>query len=131
VRENVDIVRGLHEAWNRGEDLIALGLIDEDIEYVNPPDALEPGTRRGREGWNRAVGMIFESYDDAHIEVERILDAGERVVVLARFRVRGRGSGVSMERQQGYVWTLREGRAVRFEWYFGHEQALAAAGLEG
>jgi uncharacterized protein len=131
VSDNVDIVRGLHEAWNHGEDLVELGVIDEDIEYVNPPDAMEPGTRRGREGWTRAMGMILESYDDAHIEVERILDAGQRVVVLATFQVRGRGSGVPMERQQGYVWTLRDGRAVRFEWYFGHERALAAAGLEG
>ena len=131
MSDNVEIVRGLHEAWNRGEDLIELGLIDEDIEYVNQPDAMEPGTRRGRDGWQRAVGMIFESYEDAHIEVERILDAGERVVVLATFQVRGRGSGVRVRQAQGYVWTLRDGRAVRLEWYFGHERALAAAGLDG
>ena len=131
MSDNVDIVRGLHEAWNRGEDLVELGLIDEDIEYVNPPDAMEPGTRRGRDGWKRAVRMIFESYDDAHIEVERILDAGERVVVLATLQVRGRGSGMHMQQPQGYVWTLRDGRAVRFEWFVGHERALAAAGLDG
>jgi ketosteroid isomerase-like protein len=132
VSENVELVRHIHAVWNRGEDLREVGLISEDIEYVNPDDAMEPGTRHGREGWGRAMRMVFESYDEARIDVERILEVPpDRVLVLATFSVYGRGSRVPVEGPQGYLWTLRDGQAVRFQWFTGHEPALAAAGLDG
>jgi ketosteroid isomerase-like protein len=130
VSQDEDVVRRIYEAWNRREDPIALGLLAGDVEYVSPPDAMEPGTRSGHEGWRRAMSMIFDSYDDVRFDVQRILEAGGRVVVLAVMRIRGRESGVEMETRQGYVWTVRDGRATRLEWYTDYGQALAAAGID-
>lgn len=126
--DDVELVRRLHEAWNRGEDLIALGLVHEDFEYVNPPYAIEPGTRSGWEGWQTANSRLMESWEDVRVEVEDIVDAGDRVAVFGRLHGRGRGSGVPVDQEQSYVWTLRDGRAVRFEWYFGHEAARRVVG---
>jgi ketosteroid isomerase-like protein len=48
-RENVEIVRRIYEQDMFGEDPDRLlDLASPDIEYVNPPDAIEPGVRRGR-----------------------------------------------------------------------------------
>ena len=44
--QNVQLVRSIYELWGRNES--AHHLIDPEIEYVNPPYAVEAGTRRGR-----------------------------------------------------------------------------------
>jgi len=46
--ENVELVRGLYESglFDRDPDEL-LQLATPDIEYVNPPYAVEPGVRRG------------------------------------------------------------------------------------
>jgi hypothetical protein len=47
-------------------------------------------------------------------------------VVIGVLRGRGRGSGADVERRQGYAWTIRAGKAVRFRWFNDPDQALAA-----
>jgi len=123
-QENVEIVRAIYAAWFEGES--ARDLIDPDIEYVNPPDAVEPGTRRGR----RAFAGIRDAYDDVRIEPEEFIDAGDDVVVIARIKGTGRGSGVEVDWRQGYIWTIQSGKGVRFRWFSKPEQALEAAGLQ-
>jgi ketosteroid isomerase-like protein len=111
--ENVEVVRRIYEAWLQGRS--SRDWIDSDVEYVNPPDAVEGGTRRGR----KAFAGIRDAYDDA----------GGDVIVIARVRGKGRGSGVDIDWRQGYVWTIRNGKAVRFRWFNKPEQALEAAGM--
>ena len=120
--ENVELVRRIYEAWEREES--ARDFIAEDIEYVNPSYAVEPGTRRGRKSFR----VIRDTYEDFQIQVERYVDAGEEVVVLAQYKASGQGSGVPVSGEHGYVWTVRDGQAVRFQWFQSHREALEAAG---
>jgi ketosteroid isomerase-like protein len=122
-QENVEVVRSIYAAWLAGES--PRELIDPDVEYVNPPDAVEPGTRRGR----KAFAGIRSAYDDVKVEPERFIDAGDDVVVLARLTGRGRASGLDIDWRQGYIWTVEGGRGVRFRWFNTPEEALEAAGL--
>jgi ketosteroid isomerase-like protein len=122
--QNLALVRRIYEAWDR--DRSARDFIAEDVEYVNPSYAVEPGTRVGR----KSFVAVRDIYEDFKIRVERFIDAGdEDVVVLARYTASGRGSGVPLEGEHGYVWTLRDGQAVRFRWFSSHAEALVAAGL--
>jgi ketosteroid isomerase-like protein len=121
---NVALVRRLYEAWLRGES--ARAWVADDLEYVNPPNAVEPGTARGRE----ALGRWRDAYDEFRIEPERIEAVGaDDVLVVAKVRTRGRGSGAVTETRQGYIWTVKAGKAVRFQWFRDPAGALAAAGL--
>jgi hypothetical protein len=45
-QENVELVRSIYEAWAANRS--AAPFINRDLEYVNPPNAIEPGTRIGR-----------------------------------------------------------------------------------
>ncbi len=118
------IVRSIYAAWLQGES--ARSLIDRDVEYVNPPDAVETGTRHGR----KAFARIRDVYDEVKVDPEELIDAGgDEVVVIARITGKGRGSGVEIDRRQGYVWTIRDGKGVRFRWFNDPEQAREAAGL--
>jgi ketosteroid isomerase-like protein len=122
--ENVQLIRRIYEAWDREES--AGEFISEDVEYVNPGYAVEPGTRRGR----KSFAVVRDTYGDFALEVERFIDAGEEdVVVLAQYTGSGRSSGVPVAGEHGYVWTVRDGVAVRFCWFQSHREALQAAGL--
>jgi ketosteroid isomerase-like protein len=119
---NVDLVRAIYEAWNTGAS--SAHLIAADLEYVNPPYAVEAGTVQDR----AALGRVLEVYPNFTIETEQIIDAGDDVVVIGIARGTG-ASGVKVEWRQGYVWTVRDGKAVRFQWFNDPAEALAAAGL--
>lgn len=122
--ENVEVVRRIYEAWDRESS--AAAFIAEDVEYVNPSYAVEPGTLRGR----KSFGIVRDTYGDFKIDVEQVLDTdGDEVVVLAHYTASGTGSGVPVSGEQGYVWTVRDGKAVRFCWFQSHSEALSAAGL--
>ena len=123
-QENVELVRRIYDAWDREES--ARDFIADDIEYVNPSYAVEPGTRRGRQSFR----VVLDTYSDFEARVERLIDTGgDEVVVLARYTGSGRVSGVPVEGEHGYVWTVQDGLAVRFQWFQSHREALKAAGL--
>jgi ketosteroid isomerase-like protein len=42
---NVEIVRQILDAWNRRDIEGRIALVDPEVEYVNSPTAVEPGTR--------------------------------------------------------------------------------------
>ena len=120
---NIELVRNIYDAWAEGRS--ARAFIAEDVEYVNPPDAIEPGVLRGR----RSFARIRDAYEDVSLVPERYVDAGaDDVVVIARLKVGTRG--FHTETTQGYVWTVRDGQAVRFRWFTDPAQALAAVGLD-
>ena len=121
--ENVELVRAIYALWNSGQS--ARHLIDPKMEYVNPPYAVESGVRHGR----TALAKIREVYPDFRVEPERFVDAGEDVVVIGVARGRS-ASGLEAQWRQGYIWTISEGRAIRFRWFNQPDEALEAVGLE-
>jgi ketosteroid isomerase-like protein len=125
AKTKLDVVRAIYDAWREGRS--ARDFIAEDVEYVNPPDAVEPGVRYGR----KSFAAIRGSYDDVVVEPLDFIDApNDEVVVVARVTGRGRGSGFPVEWLHGYVWTVRDGLAVRFRWFNRPDEAMAVAGLD-
>ncbi|MEA2332519.1 MAG: uncharacterized protein QOH58_2657 [Thermoleophilaceae bacterium] len=121
-QENVEIVRAIYQAWT--ENTSPRDLIAADMEYVNPPYAVESGTSSDR----RTLAKVKEVYPDFRIDPERYIDAGDDVVVIGTAHGTG-ASGVEVRWRQGYVWTVRDGKAVRFCWFNDPAEALEAIGL--
>jgi ketosteroid isomerase-like protein len=128
-QKNVDVVRRIYASWTAGSSAAESNLLHADIEWVNPSDALEPGTRTGIDAFTSITEELDDTIEDFRMDVERLVEAGDRVVVIATMRGRGRASGVKVENRHGSVWTIRGGKAVRFEWFSEPSQALEAAGL--
>jgi ketosteroid isomerase-like protein len=119
---NVAVVRAIYELWERGESVREL--VAGDLEYVNPPYAVETGVRRSR----GALARVRDAYPEFHVRPERFIDAGDEIVVPAH--ITGKSvSGVEINTRQTYVWTVRDGLAVRFRWFNDLDEALAAAGF--
>jgi ketosteroid isomerase-like protein len=121
-QKNVELVREIYRLWNAQQS--AGHLIDAQLEYVNPSYAVESGVRRGRD----ALGSIRDVYPDFHIDTERFVEAGDDVVVIGLAQGTST-SGVQVKWRQGYIWTVRDGIAVRFCWFNDPAEALAAAGI--
>ena len=128
-QENVEVVRRIYSRWAPGSSPADSDLLHPDIEWVNPSNALEPGIRMGIEAFTAITDELHDTIGDFRMEVERCVDVGDRVVVIATMRGYGSGSGVEVENRHGSVWTIRDGRAVRFEWFREPAQALEAVGL--
>ncbi len=120
-RENVELVRSIYRLWEANES--ARDLIDPELEYVNPAYAVESGVRRSR----GTLAKIRDVYPDFRIETERFVDAGDEVAVIGLARGTST-SGVEVTWRQGYVWTIRDGTAVRFRWFNDPDEALRAVG---
>jgi ketosteroid isomerase-like protein len=132
-QENVEIVRRVLDAWNRRDIEATLALFDSEIEYVNSPTAVEPGTRRGHEGASAVLRAQWEILSDGRQEIERIYDRGEEVVYLGRVSRRMPGSDDRIDGQVLASCKFREGKVLRLEVLgFGTlevQAALEAAGL--
>jgi ketosteroid isomerase-like protein len=119
----VEVVRSIYRAW--AEETSARELVDPAFEYVNPPDAVEPGTLHGR----GSLEKVREVYPDFRVEPERYFDCGDRVLVVGVARGTTE-SGLTTQWRQGYVWTVRDGKAVSLAWFNDPRQALEAVGLD-
>jgi ketosteroid isomerase-like protein len=128
-QENLETVRGVYEACARNDFLGSLEVMDPEVEYVNPAAAVEPGTRRGLEEFQGSIEKVFEGWAVWQMEPEEITAVGDQVAVAVRYRARGRASGVEVEGSESALWTLRDGKIVRYEWFQGPAEALEAAGL--
>ncbi|HZA89673.1 MAG TPA: nuclear transport factor 2 family protein [Solirubrobacterales bacterium] len=124
MQENAEAVRRLYEAFNRRDTATTRELMDPDIEYVNPEDAVERGTRKGFDQYQVALGKVREIFGDAEIEVDRVVESGDRVAAKIRMRVLLDARGFDTVVDQSHLWTFRDGKAVRFEWFTDPQRAL-------
>lgn len=126
--ENVAVVRGAIAAYVSGDNAGALAAYDSDVEF----DAtVRPDGRvyRGRLGVAEAMRVWTGAWDDYSLDAEEIVDAGDRVLVIARESGRGKGSGVGIDQMVFSVFTLRNGKITRQAVFLDRDQAFAAAGL--
>jgi ketosteroid isomerase-like protein len=128
-QENVEIVRRAFAEFEQGNFWVPK-VFDPSVR-VEWLDALTVGTSEtvGLEQLAATLKGWFESWDRLTMTAERLIDAGDQVVVVAALHGRGKASGVTTEWRFGLVWTMREGRATDLASYRDPAKALEAAGL--
>ena len=124
----VSVVQDSLRIWRRtGKP--AWELIHEDVE-VRDHDIMDAGEYRGREGVERWLSDWESAWSSFSMDTEELIGAGkDGVVALIRMRATGRGSSVSVEREDAIVFEVRDGLIVRVDYYNDRAAALSAAGL--
>jgi ketosteroid isomerase-like protein len=124
-QENLDRLRALLQGWNPGDEA-DMSLLDPSVVYEDTilPDHVGE-TYRGYEGVVRATKRWLEAYETVTVELERVFDAGERIVSIHRARSRARHTGIESELLFAYVWTFRDGRVIHFRSCRDPQEALA------
>ena len=133
-RENVEMVRRAFETFNRGgpEAVISEGLWSPELVWdfrrAAFPDlaSIAATTRSDPSSRMTVPGVPVEEWE---VELDELIDNGDRVIASARQRGRGATSGVGVELEQAHIFTLRDGKVVGAESYLDRKKALEAAEL--
>jgi ketosteroid isomerase-like protein len=127
---NVEIVRAMYQRRESG-DMYVGEFVDPELVFVRigseAPDFT--GEWHGVEGLKKATVDYLNVWEDYRFEVERMVDLGDRVLVLETQTARGRRSGAVISQDVGALLTLRDGLIVRWEYYWERADALEAAGI--
>jgi ketosteroid isomerase-like protein len=85
---------------------------------------------RGAQGFRSIWEEWTGPFELFQIELERRFDRGDQIVDLVKLKARTRTGGVPMEQAGAAVWTLRDGRLAKAEFYLQRDEALQAAGID-
>ena len=127
---NVQIMRNFLKAFADGNLEAVFAACDPGIE-LEVSDAYFDAPRKyhGYSGMRELFVAQAEVFDPFRLEPEEFLDAGDRVVVMARAGGLARASGVEVLDRFGHVWTVRGGKMVHFKEFKDPDEALEAVGL--
>jgi ketosteroid isomerase-like protein len=132
-RQNLELVQSIYATgcWDSGGDPhAALVYLDEEFEFINPPNAVLSAPRRGHDGFIAAMQNPMDAFDLVRHEPLAFHDGGDHVLVDIMAHIQGGRSGIELHRPEWHVWTLRGGKAVRVMWLEDHAQARRLAGLD-
>ena len=129
-QQNVDTVRAILETLNRGDMRGFLDMCDPGIEWDLSQRLIDPEIYRGHGGVMKFFEQLRDAWEEAPLmEPEELIDAGDRVVAFVRVHGRGKGSGAAVEARIAQVWTIRDDKATRLQYYGDRAKALTAVGL--
>ena len=130
-QENVQIVRGLYEAFGRGDVPTVLGHMDQSIEWNEAENFIYAdrnpyvGPQAVLEGVFMRLGSDWEGFT---VTPEEWLDAGDRIVVLGTYSGTHKATGKRVRAQFAHIWSVREERVVRFQQYTDTKQFAETVG---
>jgi ketosteroid isomerase-like protein len=125
-----DTVRSVYEAFGRQDWEGVLALFDPSLELDMTRSGMpDGGVYHGREGlqegWAKWRG-VWDRYD---VELEELIEVGERVLALIHVRASSKGQGMDTEGHAGDVFTVRDGLIVHFAIFLDRDAARREVGL--
>lgn len=115
---NLESVRGLYEAFAKGDIPTVVGFLDAGIAWTEAEGFPYGGTYNGPKAVLEGVFMrLGGEWDGFAVVPEEFIDGGESIVVLGKYSGVYKATGKSFQADFAHVWKIREGRAVRFVQY--------------
>lgn len=124
-QENVQVIRGIYEAFGRGDVPAVLEQMDQSIAWNEADNSIYAdrnpyvGPQAVLEGVFTRLGSEWEGFT---VTPEEWLDAGDRVVVLGTYSGTYKATGREVRAQFAHVWGVREGRVKSFQQYTDTKQ---------
>jgi ketosteroid isomerase-like protein len=103
---NAAVLRRIEDAWRRRDVEGILAEADPDVE-IHPVAELTGGPYVGHDGIRRYIADA-DALDELHFDLAEMRDAGDRVIVLGRYR--SRSGGALSDSPAGWVVTLHDGK---------------------
>jgi ketosteroid isomerase-like protein len=115
---NADFVRGVYAAFGAGDVAKVLGSMHPQIEWTETAGYKFGGVYRSPqavlENVFAKIPVAFESFS---IDVERLIDAGNVVVMQGHYVAKGKATGKSVRAAVAHVLEISDGKIVRFDQY--------------
>lgn len=114
---NKDFVRGIYQAFGRGDAAAVLASLDAEVLWAYPDNVFyaEGSPFRGpSEVFNKIFVRLATEWENFKVEPMEFIAEGDRVVVLVRETGTFRETGAGLEVDAAHFWTIREGKAIEF-----------------
>jgi ketosteroid isomerase-like protein len=118
--ENINLIDKIYEAFGRRDYASVLehfGPTFEWIAAVNSPLADRSPYRGLDEVREGVFKRIAEGFERLTVKVDEILEASDKVVVLGFYDGVYKPNGRRFQAQVAHIWTLANGKAVKFQQY--------------
>ena len=126
VGVSADLARAAYDAWARRDLDAVVGFAADDVEVVQDPAFPGATSATGKGSLRQWLAGFFEIWEEFDLTPEEVLEAGDRVLVIARIHARGKGSGMEIEQTAAHLLTFSSGEVVRLETYADPAAARAA-----
>lgn len=130
-RPNVELVRGIYDGFAAGDVAAVLGAMSPDIVW-NEADNFPLADNNPYVGPEAVAGGVFArlatDWDGFAVAVDELLDAGDSVVAIGRYRGRNRASGDAVDAQFVHIWRIEDGKAKAFQQFTDTLQFARATG---
>ena len=130
-QEGVNIVRGMYEAFGKGDIGTVLGALDPQVEWLEAENFIyaDGNPYVGPEAVLQGVfARIANDWDDFSVAPEEIFDAGETIISRGYYSGVNKESGARVRAQFAHFFTLRAGKVAKFQQYTDTAQFLRAVG---
>jgi ketosteroid isomerase-like protein len=129
-QERVDAILRAYEAFNRGAWSDSGLNFSHDFLFVPPAILPEAGDVEGADALTSFLKTWGEAFDDFRMEMEEMIDAGDRVLVMAAVCGTVKDSSVEVSSPSfAHVWSFRGDEVVRMESMPNRATAMEALGL--
>jgi len=131
-QENVQVVKQMFEAFGKGDIMIVLNMLAEDIDWQSPVRRTEPEEiswakpRHSREEVAEFFKELAEKVQPEPMEVLEYTAQGDRVIVEGKNRGTVKSTGRTYEHDWVMVFTLRNSKIVRYRHYYDTADVLVA-----
>ena len=130
---NVDVMRGLYDAFSQGDIPTVLGGMDPNIEWReaegNPYQPSGDPWRGPDAILNNLFVKLGAEWDGTFaVHPKDFHDAGDTVVVEARYTGTYKATGKELDAQVCHVWKLHEGKVISFQQFVDTGQMQAVMG---
>jgi ketosteroid isomerase-like protein len=127
MSENTKIVQAVGDAYFRGDEKAMLEFVDRDVVVTQFADQPDARPYHGHEGMLRAITEWVDTWDDYAIEFRSVRELGNEVLFSLHQRGRGKASGIELEADVFFVYSVRDGKVVRWQMFPSEAEALEAA----
>lgn len=124
--ENVQLLLRVYGVWHSGDLARILEFLDPEFEWVNPDNAVEPGIRRGHDGFAQVMRSLDTTFAHQDHVLGKYEELGDRVLWYTIFQARGH-SGAAIDVPEQHLWTVRDAKILRLQWFHDAEEARRAA----
>ena len=125
--EGAKLVASVYAAFTRGDVKALATLLHPRIQARQSPLLPWGGAFQGFQGMMRHVSALVQHLD-WRVDVDEYVEAGDHVVVIGASRGTVRASGKPFDVRLVHVWSLKDGRVVRYESYIDTAKMLEALG---
>jgi len=130
-KENIELVRGIYEAFTAGDVPAVLDAFSPDIVW-NEADDFIYADRSPYVGPEAVLDGVFArcagEWDGFAVEIDELHNAGDTIIALGRYLGTYKATGKPQRTQLAHVWYLKDGKVVRFQ---QHANTLHAARVTG